>query len=74
MNSRSPHGFTLVELVVVIAMIAVLATFATPSFIAWHMRDQIDARARALMSTLILARSEAIKRGARDALPDRRGA
>jgi type IV fimbrial biogenesis protein FimT len=65
MNSRSPPGFTLVELVVVIAVIAVLATFATPSFIARHKRDQIDARARALMSTLVLARSEAIKRGAR---------
>jgi prepilin-type N-terminal cleavage/methylation domain-containing protein len=47
MNSRSPRGFTLVELVVVIAVIAMLGTFATPSFIAWHKRDQIDARARA---------------------------
>jgi type IV fimbrial biogenesis protein FimT len=65
MNSSPRNGFTLVELVVVIAVIAVLATFATPSFITWHRRDQIDARARALMSTLVFARSEAIKRGAR---------
>jgi type IV fimbrial biogenesis protein FimT len=65
MTLRCPPGFTLVELVVVIAVIALLATCATPSFVAWQRRDQIDARARALMSTLMLARSEAIKRGAR---------
>jgi type IV fimbrial biogenesis protein FimT len=65
MKLRRPPGFTLVELVVVIAVIALLATFATPSFITWHKRDQVDARARALMSTLMLARSEAIRRGAR---------
>ncbi len=52
-------GFTLVELSVVLAVMAIVATFATPSFVAWHLRDQVDARARALMSTLVLARSEA---------------
>jgi type IV fimbrial biogenesis protein FimT len=65
MNARCFSGFTLVELAVVLAVIAVLATFSTPSFVAWHQRDQIDARARAMIATLVLARSEAIKRGAR---------
>jgi type IV fimbrial biogenesis protein FimT len=58
-------GFTLVELSVVLAVMAIIATFATPSFVAWHLRDQVDARARALFSTLSLARSEAVRRGAR---------
>nr|WP_062632681.1 GspH/FimT family pseudopilin [Caballeronia arationis] len=58
-------GFTVVELSVVLAVMAIIATFATPSFLAWHLRDQVDARARALFSTLSLARSEAVKRGAR---------
>lgn len=65
MNSRFTSGFTLIELIIVLAVIAVLATFSTPSFIAWHQRDQVDARANALLSTLVLARSEAIRRGAR---------
>jgi type IV fimbrial biogenesis protein FimT len=55
-------GFTVVELSVVLAVMAIIAT---PSFLAWHLRDQVDARARALFSTLSLARSEAVKRGAR---------
>jgi type IV fimbrial biogenesis protein FimT len=38
---------------------------ATPSFVAWHVRDQVDARARALVSTLTYARGEALRRGAR---------
>jgi type IV fimbrial biogenesis protein FimT len=59
------RGFTLVELCVVLAVMAILATFATPSFIAWQTRDQVDARARALFSTLSLARAEAVRRAAR---------
>ena len=62
---RKSPGFTLVELSVVLAVMAIIATFATPSFVAWHLRDQVDARARALVSMLSLARSEAVKRGAR---------
>ncbi|MFM0324138.1 GspH/FimT family pseudopilin [Caballeronia glebae] len=58
-------GFTLVELCVVLAVMAVLATFGAPSFIAWQTRDQVDARARSLFSTLSLARAEAVRRGAR---------
>jgi type IV fimbrial biogenesis protein FimT len=65
MTRRFSPGFTLVELSVVLAVMAIVATFATPSFVAWHLRDQVDARARALMSTLVLARSEAVKRGVR---------
>ncbi|WP_013587204.1 GspH/FimT family pseudopilin [Paraburkholderia phenoliruptrix] len=58
-------AFTLVETLVVIALFAVIVVMATPSFVAWHVRDQVDARARALLSTLSYARSEALRRGAR---------
>ncbi|SAK77174.1 Tfp pilus assembly protein FimT-like protein [Caballeronia temeraria] len=61
----SNSGFTLVELCVVLAVMAILATFAAPSFIAWQTRDQVDARARSLLSSLTLARAEAVRRGAR---------
>ncbi|WMY07676.1 GspH/FimT family pseudopilin [Paraburkholderia phenoliruptrix] len=58
-------AFTLVETLVIIALFAVIVVMATPSFVAWHVRDQVDARARALLSTLSYARSEALRRGAR---------
>jgi type IV fimbrial biogenesis protein FimT len=61
----SDGGFTLVETLAVIALLAVLAVLATPSFVAWHVRDQVDARARALVSTFAYARSESMRRGAR---------
>ena len=59
------RGFTLVETLVVVALLALIAVVATPSFVSWRLRDQVDARARALMSTLAYARSEALRRGVR---------
>ncbi|WP_074302333.1 GspH/FimT family pseudopilin [Paraburkholderia sp. GAS38] len=59
------RGFTLIETLVVVAVLAVTAVMATPSLVAWRMRDQVDARARALLSTLSYARSEAVRRGVR---------
>lgn len=56
-------GFTLVETMVVGVLVLLLATMAAPSFIAWQARDRVDASTRALLSTLALARSEAIRRG-----------
>ncbi|SMG43824.1 GspH/FimT family pseudopilin [Paraburkholderia susongensis] len=61
----SRAGFTLVETLAVIALLAVIAVMATPSFVAWHVRDQVDARAKALLSTFAYARSEALRRGTR---------
>jgi type IV fimbrial biogenesis protein FimT len=63
---RPPErGFTLIETLAVVALLAVIAVMATPSFVAWQVRDQVDARAKALASTLAYARSEALRRGAR---------
>lgn len=62
---RTPHssGFTAIELMVVVAIVAVLAALAGPSF-----RDLMDGfRVRAateeLTNTIYYARSEAVKRG-----------
>jgi type IV fimbrial biogenesis protein FimT len=62
---RVRYGFTLIETLVVVAVVVVLSVMATPSLVAWHVRDQVDARARALFSTFSYARSEAVRRGAR---------
>lgn len=65
-SHRPPYGgVTLVETLAVIALLAVVATLTVPSFVAWRVRDQVDARAKALASTLAYARSEALRRGAR---------
>jgi type IV fimbrial biogenesis protein FimT len=63
MHSR--YGFTLIETLVVVALLAVIAVLATPAFVTWQLRDQVDSRAHALLSTLAYARSEAIRRGVR---------
>jgi type IV fimbrial biogenesis protein FimT len=62
MNCR---GFTLIESMVVIVLLAICATVSTPVFTAWRVRDQVDARANAMLGTLVYARNEAIRRKAR---------
>jgi type IV fimbrial biogenesis protein FimT len=64
-RARRWGGFTLFELTVVGALIALLAAMAAPSFVAWHVRDRVDAGAGALLASLAYARSEAIRRGER---------
>jgi type IV fimbrial biogenesis protein FimT len=58
-------GFSLIETMAVIVLLAICATASAPAFVAWRVRDQVDARANALLGTLSYARSEAIRRKAR---------
>jgi type IV fimbrial biogenesis protein FimT len=64
-NERQACGFTLVELMVVIALLAALGLYAAPAFEHWHMRERVDARSRALLGALAFARAEAVRLGAR---------
>jgi type IV fimbrial biogenesis protein FimT len=59
------QGLTLVELMVVIAIAAVLAALAAPSFFSLMERWRVRQASEALQSTLYFARSEAIKNGGR---------
>lgn len=57
-----PMGFTLVELLIGIAIVAILAAVAAPSFHNLVQNGRVSAQADRLMSALQLLRMEAIKR------------
>lgn len=60
-NAPSP-GFTLVELMVTLAVLAILSTLAAPMFGDLIQRNKIDAASGELTHLLQYARSEAITR------------
>lgn len=65
---RFTRGFTLVELLVTVAVLGVLLAVAVPSFTDMMRNNRSLAAANELVSALNAARSEAIKRGARVSL------
>lgn len=58
----SARGISLVEILVTLAILALVATFAVPNFRTFVQSNNITASANNLMGSLSLARSEAIKR------------
>ena len=62
------RGFTLIEVLVVIAILGVLAALAGPSFTPTIERWRVRQAVESLTSTIYYARSEAIKRGGRVAI------
>ena len=70
-SCRKPEahkGFTLVELMVVVAIMAILLALAAPSFTPLIERWRVRDAAETLTSSLYFARSEAIKRGGQIAI------
>lgn len=64
-TTRATRGFTLIELMVTIAIAAILLTIALPNFNNFVMNNRMATQANDLITALNLARSEAVKRSAR---------
>ena len=63
--ARHTGGFTLLEILIGLAITAIVVTLGVPAFGTWFTGQQVQDRADALLHALDLARSEAVKRGDR---------
>ena len=59
---RKQSGFTLVELIIVIAMVAVITAFALPNFLTWLPNYRLRSATHDLFSNFQKAKLEAVKR------------
>ena len=59
MNKKA--GFTLVEMLITVAIIAILTSIAVPNFVRWRRDAQLRASADELLSTVQTAKIRAIK-------------
>ena len=57
-----PRGFTLIELMVTLAVVAIVAALATPSFTGVINSNRLTSQANELVADIQLARSEALRR------------
>lgn len=57
------RGFTLIELMVTIAIVAILMVVAVPSLVTYQRNSEMTSFANALLASINAARGEAMKRG-----------
>ena len=58
---RKDSGFTLIQLIVIIAIVAVLAGIAVPNFLSYVPKHRLNGAARQIMGDLMAARMKAVK-------------
>jgi type IV fimbrial biogenesis protein FimT len=62
-SARRPHGFSLLELMITITVVAILLAIAVPSFRDVIRRNQVSSASNELLASIAYARTEAIDRG-----------
>ena len=67
MLRRSPRGFTLVEMLVAVAITAILVGLATPSFRESIARSRLEGAVSTFAADLQLTRAEAVRAGSKRA-------
>lgn len=63
LKSQHSHGFTLVELMITLAVVAIVVSIAAPSMGQFIRENRAATQANNFLASLQLARSEAINRG-----------
>ena len=58
------RGFTLIELMIAVALLGIIASLAAPSMANFAIRQRVSSQANEMMLSLAFARAEAIKRNA----------
>lgn len=59
------RGFTLIELMVTLALVAILMAVAAPSFVAFQRNSELSSFANNMIASINAARGESMKRGRR---------
>ena len=60
---KNQYGFTIIELMIAVALMAIIAAIATPSFSFMMMNNRMASEINQFVGSLHFTRSEAIKRG-----------
>lgn len=63
-HSPTERGFTLIELMITLSVLAIMLSIAIPSYRTFVMNSRMASQTNDLVTALNLARSEAIKRAA----------
>lgn len=62
MRLKNKNGFTLIEVMMVVAIIGIMTAIAVPNFLTWLSNMRLNAASRDLYGAMMKAKGEAVKR------------